>query len=68
MARTARQPREPWRLAVRLSVTAAIGGVLFILVGALLAAWIAFGFGALCAAAAAGVLLQRHGHRSPTLH
>ena len=67
MAGAARPQREPWRLAVRLSVTAAIGGVLFVLVGALLAAWIAFGFGALCAAAA-GVLLRRHGHRSPTLH
>jgi len=47
-----------------LSLTAAVGGVLFILVGALLAAWITFGLGALCAAAAA-VLLHRHEHRSP---
>jgi hypothetical protein len=57
--------RQPaWRLAVNLSLTAAVGGVLLILVGALLAAWIAFGFGALCAAAAA-LLLRRHDHRSP---
>ena len=67
MAGAAGAQREAWRLAVRLSVTAAVGGVLFILVGALLAAWITFGFGAVCAAAA-GVLLHRHEHRSPTLH
>ena len=58
--------REAWRLAIRLSLTAVVGGVLFILVGALLAAWITFGFGALCAAAAA-VLLRRHDHGSPKL-
>lgn len=56
--------REAWRLAGRLAAIAAVGGVLFVLVGALLAAWITFGFGALCAAAA-GVLLHRDEHRSP---
>ena len=49
---------------MRLSVTAVVGGVLFILVGALLAAWITFGFGALCAGLA-GVLLHRQAHRAP---
>lgn len=60
------EQREAWRLALNLPLTGAVGGVLFVLVGALLAAWIAFGFGALCAAAAA-VLLRRHDHRSPKL-
>jgi arsenate reductase len=58
--------REAWRLAIRLSVTAAVGGLLFILVGARLAAWITFGFGAVCAVAAA-MSLHRHDHRSPHL-
>jgi hypothetical protein len=66
MSGTGGEQRQAWRLALNLSVTAAIGGVLLILVGALLAAWISFGFGALCAAAA-GVLLRRHDHRSPKL-
>ena len=60
------EQREAWRLELYLSLTAVVGGVLVLLVGALLAAWIAFGFGALCAAAAA-VLLRRHDHRSPKL-
>jgi hypothetical protein len=57
--------RHAWRLAVNLSLTAAVGGVLLLLVGALLAAWITFAVGALCAAATA--LLRRHDHRSPRL-
>jgi hypothetical protein len=46
-----RQPRrrEPWRLALNLSVTAAGGGILFILVEAWLAAWVTFALGACCA-------------------
>ena len=67
MADAAGQQREAWQLAIRLSVTAAVGGVLLVLVGALLAAWITFGFGALCAGAAA-VLLHRKDRLSPTLH
>ena len=63
MVGTRGEQREAWRLVLNLSLTAATGGVLFILVGALLASWITFGFGALCAAAAA-VLLRRHDHRS----
>jgi hypothetical protein len=66
MAKAATEQRQAWRLAVNLSVIAAVGGVLFILVGALLAAWITFGFGALCATAAA-LLLRRHDHRLPKL-
>ena len=64
MSGTRGEQREALRLALNLSLTAAVGGVLFIVVGALLAAWITFGFGALCAAAAA-LLLRRHDHRSP---
>ena len=64
MSRAGAPQREAWRLAVRLSLTAVVGGVLFILVGALLAAWITFGFGALCAGFA-GVSLHRHEHRAP---
>ncbi len=60
------EQRAAWRLALNLSLTAAVGGVLFILAGALLAAWITFGVGALCAAAAA-VLLRRYDNRSPKL-
>jgi hypothetical protein len=45
--------RPLWRLALRLSTTAAIGGVLFLLVGAFTAAWITFGVGGVCAVAAA---------------
>jgi len=56
--------RQSWRLAFNLSVTAAVGGVLFVLVGALLAAWITFAGGFVCAAAAA-ILLHRRGDRSP---
>ena len=65
MASAADGQREAWRLAFRLSMTAA-GGVLFVLVGALLADWISFGLGALCAAAA-DALLRRHDHRSANL-
>jgi hypothetical protein len=50
--------RETWRLALNLSITAAAGGILFILVGAWLAAWITFGLGA-CCAGVAGLLLRR---------
>lgn len=67
MAGVAGAQREAWRLAVRLSLTAAVGGVLFILVGALLAAWITFSLGAVAAVAAA-VLLHRHDRRFPTPH
>jgi hypothetical protein len=56
------EKKQPlWRPAVNLSVIAAMGGVLFVLVGAFLAAWITFGFGAVCAAVAA-MLLRRHDH------
>ncbi len=56
--------RQPvWRLAVNLSAIAAVGGVLFVLAGAFLAAWITFGFGAVCAAIAA--LLVHHDHHHP---
>ena len=55
------EARQPvWRLALNLSMTAAVGGVLFVLVGAFLAAWITFGFGAVCAVIAG--LLVRHDH------
>jgi hypothetical protein len=54
--------REPWRLALNLSVTAAVGGALLLIVGAMVAAWITFGFGALCAGAA-GLLLRRNRDR-----
>jgi hypothetical protein len=50
--------REPWRLALRLSMTAAVGGALLLVVGAMVAAWVTFGFGALCAGAA-GLLIRR---------
>lgn len=66
MSGAASEQRQAWRLALNLSLTAAVGGALFIFVGALLAAWITFGLGALCAAAAA-LLLRRHDHRSPRL-
>lgn len=45
--------RPLWRLALRLSTTAAIGGGLFLLVGAFTAAWITFAVGGVCAVAAA---------------
>jgi hypothetical protein len=45
--------RPLWRLALRLSTTAAIAGVLFLLLGAFTAAWVTFGFGGVCAVAAA---------------
>jgi hypothetical protein len=66
MPGTGGEQRQAWRLALNLSISAAIGGLMLVLVGALLAAWISFAFGALCAAAA-GVLLRRHDHRSPKL-
>jgi hypothetical protein len=47
------RPRhEGWRLALNLALTAAVGGLLFALIGAWLAAGITFGAGILCAAAA----------------
>jgi hypothetical protein len=49
--------REVWRLALRLSFTCLVGGVLFVLVGDLVAAWATFGAGVVCAAAA-GVLYE----------
>ena len=66
MSGAASERRQAWRLALNLSLTAAVGGALFIFVGALLAAWNTFGFGAVCAAGAA-LLLRRHDHRSPRL-
>ena len=53
--------RPLWRLAANLSVIAAVGGVLFLVAGAFLAAWMTFGFGAVCAATAA-LLLRHHDH------
>jgi hypothetical protein len=50
--------RETWRLALNLSIAAAAGGILFVLVGAWLAAWITFALGA-CCAGVAGMLLRR---------
>jgi hypothetical protein len=63
-----RRRREAWRLALNLSGTAAVGGLLFLVIGSWLAAWIVFGFGALCAGAA-GLLLRReqpHATRAPS--
>ena len=44
--------RPLWRLALRLSTTAAVGGVLFLFVGAFTAALVTFGVGGICAVAA----------------
>jgi hypothetical protein len=58
---SARRTRpEGWRLALNLSGTAFVGGVLLILVGAWLAAWLTFAFGIACAALA-WVLQRRRG-------
>jgi uncharacterized membrane protein YjjP (DUF1212 family) len=59
---------EAWRLALTLSVAAAVAGLVFLVSGAWLAAWIAFGFGVVCAGAAA-LLLRReqpHATRAPS--
>jgi hypothetical protein len=60
---TAARRRELWRLALNLSVTAAVGGLLLLAAGAIAAAWITFGLGALCAGAA-GLLIRRSNHRA----
>ena len=62
-ARPGRRRREPWKLALNLSGSAAVGGILFALVGAWLAAALTFSFG-LLAALAAGGLLRRERARS----
>jgi hypothetical protein len=49
---------ESWRLTLNLSLTCLVGGALFALVGAWLAAWLTFGGGLACALAAA--LLYEH--------
>jgi 1,4-dihydroxy-2-naphthoate octaprenyltransferase len=54
---TAPARQEVWRLALRLSLTCLVGGALFVLVGALVAAWATFGAGVVCAVAA-GVLYE----------
>jgi hypothetical protein len=58
VGRSVGNQRDLWRLALRLSMTAAVGGALLLVVGAMVAAWITFGFGVLCAGAAG--LLIRH--------
>jgi hypothetical protein len=50
-----RHSREAWRLALRLSGTAFVGGVLFALVGAFAAAAITFSCGVACAVIAAAL-------------
>jgi 1,4-dihydroxy-2-naphthoate octaprenyltransferase len=50
--------QEVWRLALRLSLTCLAGGVLFVLVGSLVAAWATFGAGVVCAVVAG--LLYEH--------
>jgi hypothetical protein len=62
MTAAVRSHRELWRLALNLSATAAVGGALLLAVGAMMAAWITFGFGALCAGAA-GLLIRRNRDR-----
>jgi hypothetical protein len=61
-AGTAMQPRrEGWRLAFNLSVTACVGGILFVLIGAWTSASASFAFGVVCAAIAALLLRRRNG-------
>jgi hypothetical protein len=57
-ARARRARRESWRLALNLSSICILGGVLFLLIGAWIAALGTFAAGLACAAAAA-VLMRR---------
>jgi zinc transporter ZupT len=53
-----RQRDKLWKPALNVSVCCAVAGLLFVLIGAWLAAWLTFALGALAAAAAA-LLLRR---------
>jgi hypothetical protein len=54
-----RRRQESWRLALNLSLTAFACGVLFLVVGAWLAAWLTFAFGIGCVSFAGWLLRRR---------